>query len=238
MSHPFFGELYLRSTRPFQPEEVTRAECEYLSRAFSRIEVPGPLIDIGCGHGRHLQWLDTERPRLGIDFDPLSLDEAKAHALCVRGDFFKLPFGTATLAGGFCWYNTLFIFEDHEQKLLLKEIARTLKPGALFVIQALARQYIEQRPHAEYDGHIPDGSRLIETSQFNPVKGRDEAERTLITPDGRTLVASYFIRYYFKDEMVALIEQAGLKVKWVHGAIDESEHGPDSMDLIVGAERV
>jgi SAM-dependent methyltransferase len=235
---PFFGELYLRSTRPFLPDDVTRAECDYLSRAFARVPVSGGVMDVGCGHGRHLAQLSTPRLKVGVDFDPLSLKEAREHASVTRADFFRLPFKTASLACGWSWYNTLFIFEDHEQRALLREIARVLKPGGLFICQGLARQYIETRPHASYDDHIPDGSRLIEHSKFNPATGRDEAERTLITPDGRTLVARYFIRYYFQDEMVALIEQAGLQVRWVHGGIDETPHGPQSMDLIVGAERV
>jgi SAM-dependent methyltransferase len=234
---PFFGELYLRSTRPFLPDDVTFAEGDYLTRAFSRVEVPGPLLDVGCGHGRHLRALRTERLLVGVDFDPLSLVEARRVTPVVRADFFQLPFGTSTLAGAWSWYNTLFIFEDHDQAALLREIARTLKPGALFVCQGLARQYIEARPHAEYDDHLPDGSRLIETSHFDPATGRDVAERTLITPEGRTMVARYFIRYYFRDELVALLERAGLKVQWVHGGIDESPHGPQSMDLVVGAQR-
>ena len=237
MNHPFFGELYLRSTRPFLPDEVTRVEGEYLSRIFERVQVPGPLLDVGCGHGRHLHELRTRRLLLGVDFDALSLAEAKAHSTVVRADFFKLPLRDASLAGAWSWYNTLFIFEEHEQRALLREIARTLRPGGLLVAQALARQYIESRPHAEYDDTIPDGSRLIEHSRFDPRTGRDEAERTLITPDGRTMVARYFIRYYFRDEMVALIEEAGLKVQWVHGGVDESPHGPHSMDLIVGAQK-
>ncbi len=234
---PFFGELYLRSTRPFLPDDVTNVEGDYLTRAFHRVEVGGPLLDVGCGHGRHLKSLRTGRLVVGVDFDPLSLGEAKAHAPVVRANFFKLPIGTARLAGGWCWYNTLFIFEDEEQKALLREIARTMKPGALFICQGLARQYIEARPHAAYDDVIPDGSRLIETSHFDPATGRDVAERRLITPEGRTMVARYFIRYYFRDEMVALLEQAGFTVQWVHGGVDESPHGPQSMDLIVGAMR-
>ncbi len=240
MSHssgPFFGELYLRSTRPFLPEEVTRTEGDYLTRAFNHVRVPGPLLDVGCGHGRHLRNVRTDRMLVGVDFDPLSLGEARQVTPVVRADFFKLPLRTASLAGGWSWYNTLFIFEDHEQRALLSEIARCLKPGALFVCQGLARQYIEARPHAHYDDYLPDGCRLIEHSKFDPAKGRDEAERTLITPEGRTMVARYFIRYYFRDEMVALIEQAGLKVLWVHGGVDDSPHGPESMDLIVGAEK-
>lgn len=234
---PFFGELYLRSTKPFLPEMVTRAEADYLTRAFADLTLDGPVADIGCGHGRHLMWLDTERLKVGVDLDPLSLDEARIVCRPVRADFFRLPFRDASLACGWSWYNTLFIFEDDAQKALLREIARCLKPGGRFVLQSLPREYIEKRPIAEYDDKLPDGSRLIEKSRFNPMNGRDEAHRTLITPEGRTMDARYFIRYYFRHEMVALVEGAGFKVKWMHGGIDGSPQSPDSQDLIVGAER-
>jgi SAM-dependent methyltransferase len=233
----FFGELYLRSTKPFLPDSITRAEAEYLTRTFNALEVPGPIADMGCGHGRHLKWLDTERAKLGVDFDALSLDEARQVCLPVRADFFKLPFRDASLAGGWSWYNTLFTFDDDAQRALLREIARCLKPGGRFIIQSLPREYIEQRPEADYDGTLPDGSRLVEHSTFNPANGRDEALRTLITPDGRTMAARYFIRYYFRHEMVALVEGAGFKVKWMHGGIDESAQSSEAQDLIVGAER-
>jgi len=71
---PFFGELYLRSTRPFLPEDVTRAEADYLSRAFNGVRVSGGVMDVGCGHGRHLSQLSTPRLKVGVDFDP--------HATC------------------------------------------------------------------------------------------------------------------------------------------------------------
>jgi SAM-dependent methyltransferase len=238
VQHPFFGELYLRSTKPFLPESITRLEADYLTSAFAQLEVDGPIADIGCGHGRHLKWLDTERAKIGLDMDLLSLREAQQVCLPVRANFFGLPFRTASLAGGWSWYNTLFTFDDDAQRALLKDIARCLKPGGLFIIQSLPREYIEERPVADYDGQLPDGSRLIEKSKFNPANGRDEAVRTLITPDGRTMAAAYFIRYYFRHEMVALVEGAGFKVKWMHGGIDGSPHAPDSQDLIVGAERV
>ncbi len=112
-----------------------------------------------------------------------------------------------------------------------------MKPGGRLVLQALPRAYVEQRPVADYDDYLADGSHLMEHSRFNPVLGRDEAERTLITPEGRTMAARYFIRYYFPDEMVALVEGAGFKVKWMHGGLDEGPLSADSQDLIVGAER-
>ncbi len=51
----FFGELYLRSTRPFQPASVTEAESRYLGERLREAGTQGLVLDLGCGHGRHLR---------------------------------------------------------------------------------------------------------------------------------------------------------------------------------------
>src|SRR3954470_24677419 len=47
----FFGELYLRSTRPLLSPEITAREVAYLQRCFAGIAMLGPIIDLGFGHG-------------------------------------------------------------------------------------------------------------------------------------------------------------------------------------------
>lgn len=236
---PFFGELYLRSTKPFLPEEVTRAECDYLAGLFDSAALPpGPVLDLGCGHGRHLHGVAERiaRPVVGLDFDALSLAEA-APAPRVRGDFFALPFSARAFAGCYCWYNTAFTFEDDRQLPLFKELARVLAPRSLLVLQTAPVERIRTLGDSKYDGLLPDGSRLVETCHFDPQKERDEGHRTLTLPDGRVMAAAYFIRYYSRAALAGLLETAGFRVSFWHAGVHGQPPSGDSADLIVGALR-
>jgi hypothetical protein len=51
------------------------------------------------------------------------------------------------------------------------------------------------------------------------------------------MAADYFIRYYFLDELVAMLEAVGFRVVFVHGGLDASPLSGESADLIVGAQR-
>jgi SAM-dependent methyltransferase len=236
----FFGELYLRSTLPFLPEDVTVAEADYLARTYSEAAVPpGPLLDLGCGHGRHLKLLPSRVPRpvVGLDFDALSLTEARGDGLRVRGDFFRLPFRDAAFAGCYCWYNSAFTFEDERQVPLFKEVARCLKPGAVLILQTAPVERIRTLSDSTWEGDLPDGSHLVETCHFDQVKERDEGHRTLRLPDGRTMAASYFIRYYSRSALSALLETAGFRVSFWHAGVEGQAATNESQDLVVGAIR-
>jgi SAM-dependent methyltransferase len=229
----FFGELYLRSTRPFLSEGITAAECAFLREQLG--DEP-PVLDLGCGHGRHLAGRGAVDV-IGVDGDPLSLLEAKTHAPVARGRLEALPFRDGAFGAAWCWYNTLGTFEDDVVPRLLREVARCLRPGGRFVIQGSNPQRAIDEPEAGYDGPLADGSHLVETARYNPERRRDELRRTLTLPDGRVMAASFFIRYYDLDEWRLLLAQAGLEVRWWQGGIDGSPLGPTSADVIVGAQK-
>ena len=243
MPQPFFGELYLRSTRPFLPDRVSEEEAAYLARVFSGGPggLKGPVADLGCGHGRHAARLQGKLPGgtavVGIDLDALSFREREGPFPAVRGDLRRLPFREGSLGGAFAWYSTLFVFEEAEQREILREIARCLAKGALLVVQTSPLERLEREPVAAFDGELPDGSRLRETSRFDPESGRDRGVRELFTPDGRVLSAEYFIRYYRVPELAELMSSEGFTVRWVHGGLDGRAPDETSADLIMGAER-
>jgi SAM-dependent methyltransferase len=231
----FFGELYLRSTRPFLSEAATRLELEYLARELARAP-EGPLLDAGCGHGRHLDAM-LGRPVFGLDRDALSLDEAKARAPVVQGDFFKLPFRGGAFAAIYAWYSALFSFEDSAQVPLFGELWRCLAPGGLLLFQTGSGATLQAGKPEDFERRLPDGSHLKERCVFDRVTGRDEGIRTLTTPDGRVMAARFFIRYYSVDELTRLLEVSGFKVTFVHGGVEGGPLLPESRDLIVGARR-
>lgn len=230
---PFFGELYLRSTRPFLPEHVSDAEADFLR---ARLPREGLVLDVGCGHGRHLRRL-AGLSTVGVDRDALSLEEAKAIAPVARGDFTALPFRGGAFAAAYAWYNTLGTFEPAVTQAMLREIGRCLAPGATFIVQGSHPARSEEQPTSWYDGHLPDGSHLVEECRFEAPGRRDHLTRRLTLPDGRVMAASFFIRYYDVDEWRSLLAEAGMDVQWVCGGVDGAEVTASSADLIVGARK-
>ncbi len=236
----FFGELYLRSTLPFLSEETTAREVEYLARRFQDLRVPGPVVDLGCGHGRHAARLNARGPLagrvVGLELDALSLQERLPGFPAVRADLRSLPFRTGSLAGAYAWYSTLFVFSDEEHVALLREVARCLRPGGLLVLHTVPYERLASQPEAAFSTRLPDGSLLEERSRFDAVRGRDEATRRLTMPDGRVLSGQYAIRYYPLADLTRLLESTGFSVCWLHGGLDEEQPSGTSTDLIVGAE--
>lgn len=229
MSSPFFGELYLRSTRPFLSEAVTAAEARFI-----RTNLPeGRLLDLGCGHGRHLEHV----PAFGVDRDPLSLTEAKQFGPVARADFRAIPFRDRAFDGAWCWYNSLGTFEDDQVPLILAELARVVAPGGTLVVQGSHLDRAVEQPEAGFDGPLPDGSHLKEKAVFNPQKRRDEIVRQLTLPDGRVLEAPFFIRYYDLEEWRGLLAEAGFDAAWWVGGLDGAPLDDSSTDVIVGAKR-
>ncbi len=229
MSDPFFGELYLRSTRPFLSLDVTKAEA-----AFLRARLPeGPLLDLGCGHGRHL----AEIPGFGVDRDGLSLVEARRQGAVARADLRSLPFRDGAFAGAWCWYNSLGTFEDHEVPVILRELARCVRPGGTVIVHGTNPARAIAQPEASYDGPIGQGDHLVERAKLDFDKRRDEITRRLTLDDGRVLEASFFIRYYDLDEWRGLLAEAGFHVQWWVGGVDAGPLEDTSTDVILGAER-
>lgn len=235
----FFGELYLRSTRPFLPPAVTEAEIAYLAARFLEAGAQGALLDVGCGHGRHSSGLNARLGRrvLGIDLDAGSLEEASSGTPVARGSFFSLPFRESAFGGAYCWYNTLGTFEDAAVPLALAELARCVSPGGWLILQSTPPHVAERQPFANFDGPLPDGSRLVEEVRYDSPARVDRLSRELTLPDGRLMAASFFIRYYAVSEWEALLDAAGFLVRWVHGAVDGSAFTEASVDQIVGAQK-
>jgi SAM-dependent methyltransferase len=210
---------------------MARAEADFLA---TRLPA-GIRLDLGCGHGRHLTRLQPGT--IGLDFDPLSLAQAKAAGPVVRGDFQALPLRSESLDGAYCWYNSLGTLDSEALKRALQELFRVLRPGGTLILQGTNPRVAQANPEAHFSGHLPDGAFLEEVTRWSFVKERDELHRRLTLPDGRIMAASFFIRYYAPEAWRAMLEARGFAVAWVVGGVDGGPVTDASSDVIVGAHK-
>jgi SAM-dependent methyltransferase len=100
---------------------------------YTRIDLPGPVLDVGCGDG-HFVTVALDRPvDVGLDPWAAPLREAASHGgyrLLVLADGAHTPFPDAYFGSAFS--NSVLEHIPHIDAVLA-ETARVLKPGAPFV---------------------------------------------------------------------------------------------------------
>ena len=229
---PFFGELYRRTTAPLLSERVTVAEAAFVAHALAL----GPgvrALDLGCGEGRHVAALaGTGAQLFGLDNDLPSLRAAGAHARVCAGDLRALPMADRSFDAAFCWYSTLFVFDEAGNRRALAEAARVLRRGARFAFQTVNPERLAREREASFERVFPDGAVVRESSRFDPARGVDEGTRTLALPSGESLRASWRLRYYRLDELTQLFAASGLRIVSVYGSAQGEPFSPDALDLI------
>ena len=113
-------------------------EAEKVCRNFS-----GRLLDLGCGNGEFLKYLNfyPNLTAIGLDISEAQLGFAKALTLpVVRGDFFFLPFKEGSLSTITC-FNTLYNFASLTELIpVFREMVRIVPPGGRIVLDLRNRK--------------------------------------------------------------------------------------------------
>ncbi len=106
---------------------------EFGHRFLSLTGAHARIIDIGCGAGRDMAWLEAQGAVvIGIDLSPGMLAQARSR---VRGDLMRmdmrrLDFPTGHFQGAWCMASLLHL-PKHEALGVLGEIRRVLVPGGV-----------------------------------------------------------------------------------------------------------
>jgi len=234
---PFFGELYRLTTAPLLSAQVTLAEADFIA-ATLELRQGTSALDLGCGEGRHLEALGRSGASLfGVDFDRPALARAARFARAVEGDLRALPFKSGCLANVYCWYSTLFVFDEAGNRRALAEVARILRPGGRLLFQTVNAEHLAAEPGARFEHRLPDGSMVREESHFGAATGVDEGTRTLELPGGEILRGRYRLRYYQSAQLSEMFASAGLRIASMFGSIRGEAFSRQALDLVALAVR-
>lgn len=211
----WFGEEYLR-LYPHRDREEAREAVGLLAEWAA--PTPGSrVLDLACGAGRHLGFLQKEgMAAVGLDLSLPLLREARDAAgdgFLVRGDMRHLPFA----GGGFqvvaSFFTSFGYFErEEEDRVVLDEIGRVLAPGGHVLLDFLnadrVRGTLVPRDEEEVEGErlvqertLRDGGRLVEKRiEIHPGTG------------GPPRIFRERVRLYDPGELEALLEERDLTV--------------------------
>jgi ubiquinone/menaquinone biosynthesis C-methylase UbiE len=183
-----FDEDYLYFYAELLTPERTAAEVELVWKLLE-LEPGLELLDLACGHGRIANSLAERGVRVtGLDATPLFLDLARKDAAeraveveYVEGDMRSLPW-SERFDRVLSWFTSLGYFSDEENRQVLAEAHRALRPGGLLavemnnllrLIQVYADETITERGE----------DKMIDRHRFDIQTSRSLDERTIIRGD-------------------------------------------------------
>lgn len=242
---PVFLEPFPRGMIQLQtPEEVTRDQVDFL---VERLELtPGMhVLDLACGHGLHA----VELARRGFQVTGLDLSEpALAHArgaakeAGVEVDWVQADMRAVPFSDRFDAVVNLFTafgyFEDEaEDEGVLREVAKALKPGGLFLVDTVNLLWLAQSFVPASVRELDDGSVLVENREYDVLSGRTSSRILLVESDGQRVEYAYNVRIYSYTELAAMLRRTGLAPEQAWGDWTGVELGFEGRRMIVRARK-
>ncbi len=210
-----FNEDYLYFYEPML-DEVSDADAETVWRLLG-LEPGTEVLDLACGHGRianRLAQLDAQVT--GIDATALFLDHARSDAAArgtrvdyVAGDMRSLPWPQGRFDRVLSWFTSFGYFDDVDNRRVLLEAHRVLRPGGRLLIENnnLAELLPRWLPAVVLER---DGDLSIDRSRFDPTTGRATTERILVRGE-RVRRFSFSVRMFIAVELRDWLLDAGFR---------------------------
>lgn len=220
-------------------EAAARSEADFIL-AHTPPESRRRILDIACGHGRHLLWLcSAAELAVGLDRSEELLTEALSRlaslqAKLVCADMRHLPFEaeftcTTLLFTSFGYFPT-----DRENLAVIREASRVLKPGGVFWLDYINEPYLRKnlQPHTRHTV----GRRLIEQRRKITDQGRIEKQIRIVTENNERLI-NESVKLYTREQIEQMFIQSGLNVHSVWGDFDGQEYSANSPRLIIMGQK-
>ncbi|MBN1341612.1 MAG: class I SAM-dependent methyltransferase [Phycisphaerae bacterium] len=175
-------------------------------------EVPGRLLDVGCGTARHVIelarrghqviGLDLSEHMLGVARE--KVQEAGVGAFLVRGDMLRTErlFRAGSFDYAICMFSTLGLVAGHAHRVgFLEGLARVLRPGGRLAV------HVHNRWHGVTTLH---GIHSTLSNLWETHRGRAEwGDKILWYYRG---IRNMYVHVFSRQELEGLLRQAGLRV--------------------------
>lgn len=235
-----FDEDYLYFYESLLTSEHTESEVNLIWQLLDL--KPGmEILDLACGHGRITNRL-AERGCLmtGLDATDLFLQQARLDAdergvevEYIKGDMRSLPW-TEYSDCVVNWFTAYGYFDDVDNRQVLLEAFRALKPGGKLLLELQNRDRVLRNFQPAFVTER-DGNYMIDLNRYSVLTGRTENER-IIVRDGKTRRFQYFIRLFTYPELRDWLLQAGFNQVEGYGHTGEALT-LDSRRMIVVAQK-
>ena len=178
----------------------------------------GPVLDLACGAGRHLEILRRANPlAFGMDLSRplLGLAPGGLKPWLVRADMRHLPLRDGSLKGICLWFTPFGYFSDAENRALMARLGTLLEPKGVLVMDYLNADLVTRtlvpEDTVERGGVRAQSRRSLEGSRL--------VKRMVLThlDTGETRDVMESIRLYHPTDLQELAVRAGLRLRRVMG---------------------
>ena len=178
----------------------------------------GPVLDLACGSGRHLEILRRANPlAFGMDLSKTLLGMAPGglRPWLLRGDMRHLPIKAESLHGICLWFTPFGYFSDAENRALMLNLGALLvNKGALvmdYLNADLVARTLDPEDTVEQGGVRAQSRRSIEGDRL--------VKRMVLThlDTGETRDVLESVRLYPPAELQEMAVRAGLRLRRVMG---------------------
>jgi SAM-dependent methyltransferase len=229
----WFGEEYLE-LYAHRDENEARLQVGFFRDQFGIMS--GPVLDLACGMGRHMQELQTLGfHAVGCDLSYTLLRTGMREygpMPVARADMRQLPFCDDSFGALVNFFTSFGYFATEEENLqVVREMARVLEPGAPFLFDYL-------NVHRELDKLVQRETRETPTGPVQIERWFDRSDRSFnkrITIGQKRYLER--VRGYDLDEISAMFASSHLSIRGAFGDFDGSPFTHASPRLILVGHR-
>lgn len=178
----------------------------------------GPVLDLACGAGRHLEILRRANPlAFGMDLSRPLLQMAPGglRPWLLRGDMRQIPVKDGTLHGICLWFTPFGYFSDEQNRALMMRLGALLRPQGVLVMDYLNADLVARTLVPEET--VERG--IIRAQSRRSLEGDRLVKRMVLTrtDTGEVRDVLESVRLYHPTDLQEMAVRAGLRLRRVMG---------------------